>query len=292
LIHAPTRFASSSSTRRGFTLIEVVVAMSILVVVVLALLSSYSFFYGSINALRLQSIGQNLAQLQLEDIRNTGMVGFEKLLGTEWVNPSAAPSFSAWPARLPDDYTDPNYPPAELFNISDISGSSVWYWYSYGRATPSEPIAGPSNLPYGWYDASGNPISPSPQTVGPLPSAGVLASVRYNPSGVPIEYDSGIRDPDFIIADLSSVPSTLLLPASISVSPTPSSSPTTYDLHVERWTFPYYKKRITVTDETPGVIDIKEKLYSVSVTVYWPANGVQKSYTVKQEVAFEGQASN
>src|SRR5450830_920139 len=56
--------------RLGFTLIEVVVAMAILLIVVLALVSSYSFYYGRTVQLRAATIGQNLAQLNMEDVRS------------------------------------------------------------------------------------------------------------------------------------------------------------------------------------------------------------------------------
>lgn len=57
------------SARCGFTLIEVTVALAIFLVVVLALVSSYAWYYGNIQGERFRTIGQNLAQLQVEDIR-------------------------------------------------------------------------------------------------------------------------------------------------------------------------------------------------------------------------------
>jgi hypothetical protein len=190
----------------------------------------------------------------------------------------------AWPARFPQTYKWPNYPPAELFNVS---GSSAWYWYSYLRDTPSAPIAGPSNLPSSWYDASGNPISPSFETDSAAGLQDTLASVRYNASGVPIEYDSGILDADFVVEGLTSTPSNILLPDSITL--TPSSAP--YTLDISKWTYPYYKKRITITDMSPDQSEPSKKRYMVAVTVSWGGNGAtNKSVTVKQEVSFEGQS--
>jgi len=57
---------SGRSARRGFTLVEIVVAMAILLVVVLGMLSSYASYYGRVVQARLATTGQNLAQLQLE----------------------------------------------------------------------------------------------------------------------------------------------------------------------------------------------------------------------------------
>jgi len=65
-----------------------------------------------------------------------------------------------------------------------------------------------------------------------------------------------------------------------------------YDLIIEKWTFPFYKKEITIEDLTPEISagdDLPKKLYEVSVTIFWTVNGVEKSTTVRQEVSFEGQ---
>jgi len=51
------------NAKKGFSLIEVII-------VVLGLISSYYSYYRNMTDLRIQTIGQNLAQLQLEDIQN------------------------------------------------------------------------------------------------------------------------------------------------------------------------------------------------------------------------------
>ncbi len=56
--------------RRGFTLIEVIVALGILMIVVLFFLGSYYSYYRNVQEERYKNIGENLAQLQLEDIQN------------------------------------------------------------------------------------------------------------------------------------------------------------------------------------------------------------------------------
>ena len=65
----PETCTSNAGVRKGFTLIEVVVALSILVIVVLALNASYFGFYASVQNERYKTLGENLAQLQLEDIQ-------------------------------------------------------------------------------------------------------------------------------------------------------------------------------------------------------------------------------
>lgn len=279
--HGLSPTCRSKIHRSGFTLIEVVVAMSILVVVVLALVSNYAFYYRSITNLRIQSIGANLAQLQLEDACNMGIASFKAVLGGKWNMSSPGSPVGAWPVRFPQLYEWPNYPPAELFTVSGASP----VWYSYPRENPSAPIAGPSNLPSSWSNASGS-IPSGPQTGGTLPSTDVLASITYNASGVPIEYDSGILDADFVVENLSSVPSGYVLPDSITL--TPSSAP--YTLDISKWTYPYYKRRITITDMSPNQSELSKKLYRVAVTVSWNGNGTtSRSVTLEQEVGFEGQ---
>jgi type II secretory pathway pseudopilin PulG len=56
--------------RAGFTLIEVIVAMGIFMIVVVALIVGYVTYYRYVTGLRIETVGQNLARLQLEDIEN------------------------------------------------------------------------------------------------------------------------------------------------------------------------------------------------------------------------------
>ncbi len=56
--------------KKGFTIIEVLISFSIFIVIVLALLGSYYSYYNTVKDLRYRNIGQNLAQLILEDIQS------------------------------------------------------------------------------------------------------------------------------------------------------------------------------------------------------------------------------
>jgi type II secretory pathway pseudopilin PulG len=67
--------------RAGFTLIEVIVAMAILMVVVIALLGSYVGYYRNVVYERYKTIGENLAQLQLEDLQNLSVSVLDIIVG-------------------------------------------------------------------------------------------------------------------------------------------------------------------------------------------------------------------
>jgi hypothetical protein len=66
------------------------VASAILLIVVLALVASYSAFYGRIAAVRIATVGQNLAQLQLEDLRGMGKAQLAALVNGGSVPPNYA----------------------------------------------------------------------------------------------------------------------------------------------------------------------------------------------------------
>lgn len=61
---------SRTRGRSGFTLLEVLVALAVFMIVVLALISSYFGYNSQMRALRIATIGQNLAQLEMENLRS------------------------------------------------------------------------------------------------------------------------------------------------------------------------------------------------------------------------------
>jgi len=274
------------NAKKGFSLIEVIIALAILMIVVLGLISSYYSYYRNVTDLRIQTIGQNLAQLQLEDLRNISFNSFDNIFKGFRYNPN---------------YNCPNYPPAEVFIYSGSTG------YSFYKRLELGPIAY-GNLP-DWEDID-NPISVTSDSLtvtidGESVSYGEgeilsyfqnnsseLASITYSEIDgeyVPVIYNSGKRDSCFIIEGLSEPPDDLMLPDSIGIIARDDGK---YDLIIEKWTFPFYKKEITIEDLTPEISagdDLPKKLYEVSVTIFWTVNGVEKSTTVRQEVSFEGQ---
>lgn len=79
--------------RRGFTLIEVIVALGIFMIVLLALLSSYYSYYNSIKQMTYKAIGQNLAEVLLEDVRGLPVTILDSLIKGE-----------QYPKEPPDGY--------------------------------------------------------------------------------------------------------------------------------------------------------------------------------------------
>lgn len=107
----------------GFTLIEVMVAMSILVVVVLALVSNYYAYYANVKNERYKTIGQNLAQLQLEDIQGMSAGVLAQIVG-EGVPDGLGyyPSSPSDPMYLLDNYRDTD-PSSSVFDSGSGSAS-------------------------------------------------------------------------------------------------------------------------------------------------------------------------
>src|SRR5450830_612236 len=120
--------------RLGFTLIEVVVAMAILLIVVLALVSSYSFYYGRTVQLRAATIGQNLAQLDLEDIRSYSKTELYNLCG----------GGAIYPNYRAETASDPGGPSSNVYDVGKVVGT--FYIPNITKVLGHQPT-GPSDTP-------------------------------------------------------------------------------------------------------------------------------------------------
>jgi prepilin-type N-terminal cleavage/methylation domain-containing protein len=109
------------SKRRGFTLIEVIVALAILMIVVLALLSGFIFYYKYVRDLRFQAIGENLAQLQIEDLRNLPISAVDTLVKGGQYPPQDIYVLPNYPDDLTDG--DPELNDDTVYNSGIINGS-------------------------------------------------------------------------------------------------------------------------------------------------------------------------
>lgn len=95
------------SARRGFTLIEVVVATAILLISVLTLMVSYYGYYGRIQSLRISTIGDNLAQLQMEDVLSKSKAELQALCQGEDI---LDPNYCNTPLTYPPSWADQQPP--------------------------------------------------------------------------------------------------------------------------------------------------------------------------------------
>ena len=90
-LHGPSSASRTLYRRLGFTLVELVVALAILLVVMIGILSSISFAYSSSNDTELRNTAKNVASYTLEYLRaRTVTRGNLVLYGL--LNPSGAPA--------------------------------------------------------------------------------------------------------------------------------------------------------------------------------------------------------
>jgi prepilin-type N-terminal cleavage/methylation domain-containing protein len=145
--------------RKGFTLIEVMVAMAIFLIVVLAFLGTYYGYYNSLKQLGYRAVGQNLAQVQLEDVRNLSVSVLGILVDG-----------GQWPTTL--TYTAPNYP------VDTNSSPSIYDSGKIDGAYRIEHI----NSVLGTSDSSTLPslLLPSSIIVSPVQEVGPLGSTYYD----------------------------------------------------------------------------------------------------------------
>jgi prepilin-type N-terminal cleavage/methylation domain-containing protein len=106
--------------RAGFTLIEVVVAMGIFFIVLIAFLGSYYSYYRNVQLGRYKTIGENLAQLQLEDIQNLSTSVLTTIVGE-----NSADELGYYP-----------YSPVDRSNPNDISYSDNYQDINSSTDTP------------------------------------------------------------------------------------------------------------------------------------------------------------
>ena len=133
--------------RAGFTLIEVIVAMGIFFIVLIAFLGSYYSYYRNVQYERYKTIGENLAQLQLEDIQNLPVSVLETIVG-EGTSDGLGGYPYGWqdPTQSIPDYMRNNYNDrdgsASAFNSWKIDGTFRIYRLSNVGGLNVDPIPG------------------------------------------------------------------------------------------------------------------------------------------------------
>jgi len=146
--HAPTPVMRVSSHRhgftprgpfhnpRGFTLIEVTVAMGIFLMVTLALVMSYYGYGTRTQALRVATVGQNLAQLEMESLRSmddsvlASLAKGNPIGDVNYINPSADAAINGFPERQDTNPSSTVYDSGEIIgtyyiaDVKSINGST------------------------------------------------------------------------------------------------------------------------------------------------------------------------
>jgi len=254
--------------RKGFTLIEVIVALGIFLILILALVGSYYLYYNSVKQMAYKAIGQNIAELQLEDVRYLPVGILYSLCGG---------------GDTPPQPGDRQYPPSSSWQYYKPSSDSKYYEQFLTTKEEEEAAGIPDGIPYR-FDQTVTTDDPSAGIYPNEPSTWV----DYYPN----VYISGKIEGDFRLQQIGSIlgvtnsvnfdPEGLLqqyLPANIKITPVyetdGSGNFTGYDYTIilNKEVFPYYHKKIEITDETPNITDIQNKIFKIEVTVYWTVGG-------------------
>lgn len=143
--------------RRGFTLIEVVVAMSILLIAVFGLLVSYTSYYRQVVIERIATTGQNFAQLLLEDAEGLpkGLLATLTSTSSPYAGSTVYPlnNYPANTATDPKVYDTGSPDPADGGNWDSPTLDATYVvepvWTIADAAGNPHAPTGPSDLPTG-----------------------------------------------------------------------------------------------------------------------------------------------
>jgi prepilin-type N-terminal cleavage/methylation domain-containing protein len=237
--------------RAGFTLIEVMVALGIFLILILALVGSYYSYYNSVKQMAYRAIGQNIAELQLEDIRYlpTGILDLLCKGG--------------------------QYPTEDIWQYYKLSADSKYY----DLATEAEEKLAniPNAIPFP-PDKDHNTVTYTDSKTGEIVTVeNVYNSFKTDDSAFRLERINSILgvtnlvdfDPDGSLQQY--------LPDNIIITPVAEYDNEIfmgydYTIILNKEVFPYYQKKIEITDETPSLLT-KNKIFRINVTVYWTVGG-------------------
>jgi len=241
--------------RAGFTLIEVIVALGILMIVVLALVGSYYSYYNSVKQMTYRAIGQNLAEVMLEETRSLQVTILDSIVDVtildSIVHKGQYPSYIAWQRY---DY---------------YSHDPVIY-------TETESTSFAEDIPEGIPFPPDQDPDPNIYDSGEFPNA-VDSSFRLE--GIATVFE--LQDSNFNVSawqDIMDSESYENLPSSIIITPVYHYDGTTesydYTILLNKESFPNYFRRIVITDLTPNVSGGSPmKIYKIEVTIYWNVGG-------------------
>jgi len=234
-------------TRRGFTLIEVIVALAITIIIVLALLGIYYSYYSYVKQLTYRSIGQNLAQYLLEEVRGLSVTTIKDHL----VGKPGGFYPTSW-EKYKDENEDGCY---------EVSGS---WGDGIEEAIPYPPnVSNDSNL----YDS------------GEVPS-----SVRFERIESVFGVLDNHEIPEELLMGL---PETVVITPVLHIDEETNEESFDYTVLLNREIFPSYTRKVVIEDLTPNIEQDERKLYRIKVTVSWYVKGVKAgSVTVEGEKSF------
>jgi prepilin-type N-terminal cleavage/methylation domain-containing protein len=247
--HGQTPAGCVVCDRSGFTLIEVIVSMVILLIVIGGMLGSFSLYYSYTTRERIRTIGQNLAQLQLEDV-----LAMDKgvLLQLTQGLPSADINY----------YNKPAYPPT---------------WVDREPPVVFDHDPDPSV-----YDTGG--IGTTREHDEPLPVDGTFSITSIQSVNVPSLYP--LRSP-YTPSGSADRPELGLPAGVVDLEPVPHLDAATpywdFTMTLHKEVFPGYKRRIVIRDLTPANPTVESKIFRIDVTVYWTLAGATQDYTVSTE---------
>lgn len=231
--------------RSGFTLIEVIVAMVILLIVIGGMLGSFSLYYSYTAKERIRTIGQNLAQLQLEDV-----MAMDKEVLSGLARDGAS--------------TDINY-----------CNKPLTYPPSWAAQQP--PVVFDHNLSVNIYDTGDSATTKVHDEALPVDGTFYITSIQS--VNVPSLYP--LRSP-YTPSSSADKPELGLPEGVVDIVPVDHGSYWDFTMTLHKEVFPGYKRRVFIEDLTPAN-PVASKIFLIEVTVYWSLAGVAQQYTVSTE---------
>lgn len=235
--------------RKAFTLVEVMLALAIFLVVVLALMRNYYAYINFAQQNIYKNTAQNIAKMELEDTRNLSVTIVDSLL------------------------KGGQYPPATIVEGGNLPIDSGWLRFKH------------SDTYVGCYEVASNFSEISED----IPN-GIPFPKDIDPSDT--VYDSGIVDASYRIENIQEVfgienspslnismmedPTSMSnLPNHTVIVPVYHSAVDFFDYTILLYnnSYPFYKRRIVITDITPFVTQVSQKVYNIKVEVYWTVGG-------------------
>ncbi|MGB9794346.1 type IV pilus modification PilV family protein [Caldisericum exile] len=240
--------------KKGFSLIEVIIAVTIFAVVTTALLYGYYSYYSFVKDLRYKSIGLNLAQLQLEDVKSLSISVIDSLI-----------KGGQFPTTV--TYDAPNYPQKPSSPPPQSSPYFIDYGTTYNNVYDSIQYDPTTNKYY--------PMDGSYRVEHILNVCGIESETGTATNPPPVPDTSGIM-----------LPPNIEIAPRLRVDTITNQSYYDFTIILHKEVYPHYTKRIIIIDKTPTITDLRNKIYEIKIIVYWMVGNNQKSVIVTGEKSY------